>query len=327
MWLLLKDPGMSEGKRAVKGNEQGDRHEMNRCREYEQDFIVDAFDEEFWFRVHQKQNKGLSWNRAMDEVHVEKLIWKYKDSGELDSEDPALLMLKKWPASEQYKDNPDKLRGLEQLINRFLEILLESELNSGIRYRVFQDEYDKTRKTLMHYAAELGFLHVTKTLVRKHPQLMTMTTDDQLEPVKKRAMLLVELAMEGEKDNVVAFLIRVMSHESIQKLFSWTPGKMTKPKPSFFSFKAIIENPKMRRTVVAVLDQMMNPHWPYLPQRQENYETEEEREAIEGVWNTISDDPLNYHFSYHVLDGDEGGRPPKIMASDGHQQIENKYFN
>ena len=51
MWLLLKDPGMSEGKRAVKGNEQGDRHEMNRCREYEQDFIVDAFDEEFWFRV------------------------------------------------------------------------------------------------------------------------------------------------------------------------------------------------------------------------------------------------------------------------------------
>ena len=42
-----------------------------------------------------------------------------------------------------------------------------------------------------------------------------------------------------------------------------------------------------QRTVVAVLDQMMNPHWPYLPQRQENYETEEEREAIEGVWNTI----------------------------------------
>ena len=67
-------------------------------------------------KVHQKQNKGLSWNRAMDEVHVEKLIWKYKDSGELDSEDPALLMLKKWPASEQYKDNPDKLRGLEQLV-------------------------------------------------------------------------------------------------------------------------------------------------------------------------------------------------------------------
>ena len=36
---------------------------------------------------------------------------------------------------------------------------------------------------------------------------------NQLEPVKKRAMLPVELAMEGEKDNEAAFLIRVMSHE------------------------------------------------------------------------------------------------------------------
>ena len=52
-----------------------------------------------------------------------------------------------------------------------------------------------------------------------------------------------------------------------------------------------------------------------------------EREVIEGVWNTIWDDPLNYHFYYHILDGDEGGRPPKIGASDGHQQIENRYFN
>lgn len=94
-----------------------------------------------------------------------------------------------------------------------MEILLESELNSGNRYRVFQDEYDKTRKTLMHYAAELGFLHVTKTLVRKCPQMITMATENQRKPVKKRAMLPVELAIKGEKDDVAAFLIRVMSHE------------------------------------------------------------------------------------------------------------------
>ena len=67
-------------------------------------------------KVHQKQNIGLSWNRAMDEVHVERLIQKYKDNGELDSEDPALLILKRWPACEQYKDNPDKLPGLEQQV-------------------------------------------------------------------------------------------------------------------------------------------------------------------------------------------------------------------
>ena len=45
----------------------------------------------YQLKVHQKQNRGLSWNRAMDEVRVERLVQKYKESGELDSEDPALF--------------------------------------------------------------------------------------------------------------------------------------------------------------------------------------------------------------------------------------------
>jgi len=52
----------------------------------------------------------------MDEVRVERLIQKYKDSGELASEDPALVMLKKWPALKQYQYNSDRLLGLEQLV-------------------------------------------------------------------------------------------------------------------------------------------------------------------------------------------------------------------
>ena len=58
----------------------------------------------------------MSWNRAMDEVRVERLIQKYKDNGELVSEDPALVMLKKWPTSKQYQDYSDRLPGLEQLV-------------------------------------------------------------------------------------------------------------------------------------------------------------------------------------------------------------------
>ena len=58
-----------------------------------------------------------------------------------------------------------------------------------------------------------------------------------------------------------------------------------------FWWNKLYDSCYLQKTVVAVLDQMLNPHWPYLPQRQENYETEREREAIEGVWNTISDDP------------------------------------
>ena len=52
----------------------------------------------------------------MDEVTVERLIQKYKDNGELDDEDPALLTLKQWPASKQYIDNPEKLPGFEQKV-------------------------------------------------------------------------------------------------------------------------------------------------------------------------------------------------------------------
>ena len=46
------------------------------------------------------------------------MIQNYKECGELDSEDidPALVMLKQWPASTQYKNRPDKLPGLEKLV-------------------------------------------------------------------------------------------------------------------------------------------------------------------------------------------------------------------
>ena len=72
---------------------------------------------------------------------------------------------------------------------------------------------------------------------------------------------------------------------------------------------------------------MMNPHWPHLPKRKDSYENEKEKEVIEGAWCTITDDPLDYHFYYHILDGDEGGRPPKVMMPGGHAWTENKYFN
>ena len=50
----------------------------------------------------------------MDLITVERLAQKYRDNGELESADPALMMLKQWPASKQYKENPERLLGLEQ---------------------------------------------------------------------------------------------------------------------------------------------------------------------------------------------------------------------
>ena len=98
-------------------------------------------------------------------------------------------------------------------INRFLELLLKSELNADNRYEKFRDNQDKTKKTLMHYAAELDFLHVTKTLVIKCPRLLLVKTMAQLKPEKKRSLLPVELALTMENDDVAAYLLRMTCHE------------------------------------------------------------------------------------------------------------------
>lgn len=52
----------------------------------------------------------------MTEVRVKRMIQKYQECGELDSEDPALVMLKQWPASTHYKDRPKKPPGPEKLV-------------------------------------------------------------------------------------------------------------------------------------------------------------------------------------------------------------------
>ena len=94
-----------------------------------------------------------------------------------------------------------------------MEILLKSELNAENRYDAFRDNEDKAKKTLMHYAAELDFLHVTKTLAKKCPGLLALKTKAQLKPEKKRGLLPVELALTMENDDVAAYLIRMMWHE------------------------------------------------------------------------------------------------------------------
>lgn len=95
-------------------------------------------------------------------------------------------------------------------INRLLEILLRSDLNLGNRYETFRDVNDKTKRTLLHYAAELGFLQVAKTLVKQCPSLLSLETK---RPRTTRAMLPVEVALLVEKDEVAAYLIRTMWHE------------------------------------------------------------------------------------------------------------------
>ena len=66
-----------------------------------------------------------------------------------------------------------------------------------------------------------------------------------------------------------------------------------------------------QKTVLAVLDRLINPHCPFLPEKKGEYDNEEEQQGIEGAWSSLPDDPRKYHFYYHILEADEHGRLPK----------------
>lgn len=68
-------------------------------------------------RKQREGDSSKSWNQAMDEVRVNRLIDKYKKNGEQPSEDPFLLMLKNWPLHRSCRDNSNRLLGLEQQVH------------------------------------------------------------------------------------------------------------------------------------------------------------------------------------------------------------------
>lgn len=64
--------------------------------------------------------------------------------------------------------------------------------------------------------------------------------------------------------------------------------------------------------MLAVLDKHISPRWPYLPDRKEDDENDDE---IERAISSVPDDPINYDFFYHILEADDQGRQPKIEVA------------
>ena len=60
------------------------------------------------------------------------------------------------------------------------------------------------------------------------------------------------------------------------------------------------------------MDKHISPRWPYLPDRKEDDENDDE---IERAISSVPDDPINYDFFYHILEADDQGRQPKIEVA------------
>ena len=65
----------------------------------------------------------------------------------------------------------------------------------------------------------------------------------------------------------------------------------------------------LQKTVLAVLNKLVNPRWPYLSDSQDD---DKHNDDIQRALESLPDDPMNYHFFYHVLEADENGRCPQI---------------
>lgn len=55
--------------------------------------------------------------------------------------------------------------------------------------------------------------------------------------------------------------------------------------------------------MVQILESCINPRWPFVPIR--------DNEDEEKAWSRIEDKPLQYHFHYRLLDGDQASEPAR----------------
>jgi hypothetical protein len=74
---------------------------------------------------------------------------------------------------------------------------------------------------------------------------------------------------------------------------------------------------------------LINPRWPYLPDRRDE---DESNDDIQRALESVPDDPMNYDFNYQILEADENGRQPKIEVAPeddptNFEEIINPYFN
>ncbi|XP_067038362.1 transient receptor potential cation channel subfamily V member 1-like [Acropora muricata] len=267
--------------------------------------LEEPFDEEFWLKVEEKftMRPEISWNRAMDEVRIERLMSKH-------GMNTLVIIICVWPASENYEGKPELVASLEYLISRFTEIILERDVDE--EYSYFRFEEDPACPTLLHLAVEQNFFRVAKLLVEKYPSLLYTET----RPVgEKGGYIPVEKALMLNYDETASYLILKMEPDRVHKLFLYDDVVKREAKFSFGHFICHV-NPAtgkhdMKRTVLAVLDRLVSPHWPYLPEKYEELQLGE---------ICVPDDPLNYYFWYHLLESDEQGRQPRI------DERENKMF-
>eukprot|EP00794_Sanderia_malayensis_P020477 gene20477-22493_t len=281
-----------------------------------------SFDSKFFDKVEKRYKEKIAkaaeqsdgtdtdnklWDKSVDEIRAERIYEKYSDSGK----DPVVAIVKDWMKIFDERAVNDKQlnlskRDFRNKLARLASILIDKECETshcakgkhkckygGESPHIFTDPENDTEKTLLHIAAEEGLYILMLELMSRFSNLLLVGTFGAV------SQLPVELALKGGHDDVTSAIIKKMDPKCVRDLFQFDDMK----EKCTICFGDIINNPNMKKTVVAVLDSLVTP----LGADQMN---PEDKLRLSGV----PDVPTRYHFSYQILDGDNEGRSKKCKT-------------
>lgn len=260
----------------------------------------ECFDSNFWKEVKDLYN---GWNSKISRAKAQRVIRTRKIKENLGGKADAFVYLLTI-IHDRYKDYVEQNKKQEIFstflfeITEFSAVLLEEDDEiAEPTYGSLIELADGSMKTILHLAAERNLLHVCENILRNHPGLVYVTTLDDEYPL--------DFALNNLHDDVAALLVQSMENGRVRELFEDSGLEEAR-----FKFKNYIKHGNMKKTVLAILDCLMNPDWPFIPVNTEEDESEEAAAA------SIPNMPIRYHFYYRLLDGDDEGRPAKEENGD-----------
>jgi len=269
----------------------------------------ETWDRDFWNEVTELFDGGkeVGWSAALNKVRIDHIRKKF----EIEKKDVLLAMFEIFDEFHKHVSENQMIASFKQQFSQFVTIILKEDFDSTEdqkkrHYAWTLPVSNEGQKTILHLATERDLLDVVKSYCKLYPGHVYEPTTDH-----GKNRIPVEFALLNSHDATAAFLIKQMLHERVRDLFQSDEAFEAR-----FKFSDVIHDPKMKKTVVAILDCCVNADWPYMPVQ--------EGERKELAWSRIPDAPTRYHFYYRLLDGDLSSEPAKLPSGEINPEFDHR---
>ncbi|XP_065647761.1 uncharacterized protein LOC101239225 isoform X2 [Hydra vulgaris] len=276
--------------------------------------FCEDFSNQFWEEVIKEYNveqNGLNAAKAQRKIrlqYIQRSVPKKEDVVEYLLKDVP-EKFKSYCASNKIKNTDIKFTNLVFEINEFINLILEEDwqkVNRERRYNKLLKLSLGSRRTILHLAADQDLDMVVNTIISFYPTLVNVTTE--VDGFDDNPLC---FALRKFYDKTSSSLINAMDSYSVRCLFE--SNEMANARFFFKDYINPKQNVSMKETVLAILEKLMNPYWPFKPVNEISKEIE---------WYDMPKAPLSHHFYFQILDADGNGNAPKYNNGEV-----NKNFN